>query len=699
MNIRIESLSVNGLGPIATIKWPLRAINLIYGKNEQGKTFLVEYLLKSLFKKAPGTRNLTESGQVIVSGLADEFTTFAPKSRKKLDDYLFSGEDETPVDLSRLCVVKAGETNFSWGKEEAISKTVLKEYLSDQRTLDVIEKGISNTTLESSWENGQIIPKRNMGQIRDWNEACRRLKDIDDRLNELDESFALGELKKLKGESDILSKIVDDQLLARRVYAYTLSEQIEEKEKALEHIPADKLEEVKSLNINLINKNEDIKKCQVDITTLEPECEHFDWLKAAIEECEKRPATSTATLGLVFVILSILGIAAAIVFAFIRIPLASLIAGLLSILFLVLALFQYRSKLRSIGDDVEVTRIFQEFEDKFGEKGKSIAALKSKSENLSQKVGSLQMLREQLKAHQRDKEGFENSLKLNLAQLDQENIEPDNFSDVISTLQKEHDRLNTDKVEITKKLAATQVQPDEYLRDSIETVYDPDILKRNMETKLGLEASIRELQSKLDTLKQRVCDITNDSISVEWDVLIDHLRNKRDDTSRRVKELKAQIGSGIVISQVITDMRKREDESITRALDSSTMQQPLQAITHNYDGVELEGNDLIAYNKSQRYPVSELSTGAQEQVLLALRIGIAAHVLSERKMFLILDDAFQHSDWERRAWLIDEMVDLANIGWQIIYFSMDDHIKSLFEERIAPKLQDQYQTLLLQSQT
>ena len=83
--------------------------------------------------------------------------------------------------------------------------------------------------------------------------------------------------------------------------------------------------------------------------------------------------------------------------------------------------------------------------------------------------------------------------------------------------------------------------------------------------------------------------------------------------------------------------------------------------------------------------------------MLALRIGIASHVLSERKMFLILDDAFQHSDWERRAWLVDEMVDLANIGWQIIYFSMDDHIKRLFEERIKPVLKDEYQTLILQS--
>jgi len=59
-------------------------------------------------------------------------------------------------------------------------------------------------------------------------------------------------------------------------------------------------------------------------------------------------------------------------------------------------------------------------------------------------------------------------------------------------------------------------------------------------------------------------------------------------------------------------------------------------------------------------------------------------------MFLILDDAFQHSDWQRREWLVDEMAELANLGWQIIYFSMDDHIKGLFEKRIKPKFGDRF---------
>jgi uncharacterized protein YhaN len=81
------------------------------------------------------------------------------------------------------------------------------------------------------------------------------------------------------------------------------------------------------------------------------------------------------------------------------------------------------------------------------------------------------------------------------------------------------------------------------------------------------------------------------------------------------------------------------------------------------------------------FKVAELSTGAKEQTLLALRLGIALYLLKQDRMFLILDDAFQHSDWIRRDGLVDQFVDLASQGWQILYFTMDDHIRDLFESK------------------
>ena len=103
----------------------------------------------------------------------------------------------------------------------------------------------------------------------------------------------------------------------------------------------------------------------------------------------------------------------------------------------------------------------------------------------------------------------------------------------------------------------------------------------------------------------------------------------------------------------------------------------------------------MAKDNYGRYRVSDLSTGAREQVLLGLRIGFASRLLDGTPLFLILDDAFQHSDWVRRERLVEKLFTLAKDGWQINYFTMDDHIRMLFESSAKKAGIDQYQTITL----
>lgn len=114
---------------------------------------------------------------------------------------------------------------------------------------------------------------------------------------------------------------------------------------------------------------------------------------------------------------------------------------------------------------------------------------------------------------------------------------------------------------------------------------------------------------------------------------------------------------------------------------TSIIVDPLHDITQRYQRVSLEGDRLIVSDKVRDFPLNDLSTGAQEQVLLALRIDCAAHILGKQALFLVLDDAFQHADWDRRERLMDEVVRLGVKGWQILYLTMDDHNRELFQDR------------------
>jgi len=84
-----------------------------------------------------------------------------------------------------------------------------------------------------------------------------------------------------------------------------------------------------------------------------------------------------------------------------------------------------------------------------------------------------------------------------------------------------------------------------------------------------------------------------------------------------------------------------------------------------------------------KYPLASLSTGAREQAFLALRMGFASIAMEGETGFLILDDAFQPSDWNRRKNLVAQTKSFVESGWQVFYFTMDDHMEELFKDEGA----------------
>jgi len=104
----------------------------------------------------------------------------------------------------------------------------------------------------------------------------------------------------------------------------------------------------------------------------------------------------------------------------------------------------------------------------------------------------------------------------------------------------------------------------------------------------------------------------------------------------------------------------------------------LSNITGSCNKVELVEDKVYISDQYNLYPLSDLCTRAREQVLLALRIGIAPRIIGGELLFIILDNALQHSDRDRRENLVKQIINLAKKVWQVTYLSMDDHIRDLF---------------------
>jgi hypothetical protein len=84
-----------------------------------------------------------------------------------------------------------------------------------------------------------------------------------------------------------------------------------------------------------------------------------------------------------------------------------------------------------------------------------------------------------------------------------------------------------------------------------------------------------------------------------------------------------------------------------------------------------------------RLPADFLSGGAYDQLYLAIRVTIAAKLLSEEKGFLILDDPFVKADSERLGRMMEMLRRLVEDGWQILYFSAKEEIARALADDIA----------------
>ncbi|MCJ7553234.1 MAG: hypothetical protein MUO34_05050 [Ignavibacteriaceae bacterium] len=195
-----------------------------------------------------------------------------------------------------------------------------------------------------------------------------------------------------------------------------------------------------------------------------------------------------------------------------------------------------------------------------------------------------------------------------------------------------------------------------------------------------LEEKVKEEGTRLSNLKANICSITDSDITTNWNDLIDRLYMKKEEVQKEIAEIEAKIISGKLVYETIEEFQQEEDVKLTDGLNSEEVSMLLFTLTGKYKKLSFEEAGISVSDDYDNFLLKDLSTGAKEQIMLALRIGFLQRLLKQDSAFLILDDAFQHSDYIKRRVLVNTLFDLANNGWQIMYFTMDDHIRDLIKE-------------------
>lgn len=691
MSIRIEKISINRGGPLKKdFNMKPADLNLIYGHNETGKTYIVESLIKFLFNTGKNTpwilrrtkdkestiRGWEPAGKVTVSGLERGVTEFS-KTGMKLEDYKYSAAN-LPQDFSRLMVIRAGETRLS-DTRDGVGRDVLKTFLSGEGTLDQIEKNISQTIREAHITEG-IIEGASRGLIKKRSEIAEENVRLSSLRSEIDENASLGTISSLRKEEMKLKKDIKELEKAKRHHALNSETRLQQLKAEKDNQPTEKDLQQQETDINILReKYTGISSREDKLKEFKKSEEDYKWTNTALEiyrgimeKQSKRPKVNKI---LMILILAFLAVAVAGSFFYWHLMIGGAIGAFLV---MVIRIF-LEPKTVPLAEKEELKKLEHEFQKRFSSDLTDLAKLKVLTDDLNKQHILAEDLAQNLQEVNREIETRKEQISDRFRSMTGSTPAEGEWDSVIKTIKDRKADLENRIRELENTLTRLDIPREEYLETAADVEWDTETLRYKHDELTMAEAKLNIEKLSLESLKSRLAGETSGNTTDTWEELLTALEYKQEKIAEEYREITAEILAKIEVCKTISEFRNKENARIKSSLESEVLKKPLLALTDRYSGVILtDEGDLILNSKTgDEFPLETLSTGASEQVHFALRTGFA-EIAMQQPAFLILDDAFQRSDWDRRRNLISHTLNIIKKGWQIFYFTMDDHIKELF---------------------
>ena len=692
MAIHIDRLSVENMGPIGKCDLDFGRFNLVYGRNEQGKTLLVEFLIRALFKNHKGwnLRAMDSRGQVWVSGLSgDGPLAFRPDSRKKLEDHWGASLSGLPPRVSRLLVVKGAEVELDGSAASGINKRVLTELLSGHSIIDAIKGRMQKTVRSAAIGDGVILGDRR-GRLKERLETQAKKKRLDELFEQVNRLYSGGPRAVLRTEQQDIETKLAEMERARRHYAWRLAGKIEALEEQLSRLPQAELDDLR-VDVRAFRRDVgQLRSKQRRLKELREKSEQYRWLEEATAVYEQRESARALQANSRWLFGAVAALAASILLMLLNTPALALLALLIAAGAAAWYIRALRQEAQQVGAIDEVQRLEAEFERRFERPLSGLPLLRQMVASLQEAHYEARTLQAQLQETQEALQEQRVDIAGRLHTVTDEPGKPQEWADRVASLQKERERLEREMQNLKMQLRQLDVAPSDYREQPAQVPFSQEALDALREEQQQLQERLEEETRALDDLKHDICRQTDDEISINWALLLHHLQEERAAVAGDYRRQTARILARVLVCEVLDELRQDEDAKIQRHLRSPRIAAPLYTVTNRYEELALDGQELYVADTFGRFNLGDLSSGAQEQVLLALRLGVATTLLNDHALFLILDDAFQYSDWQRRQRLLQQMVLLAEEGWQVIYFTMDDHIRQLFDDAGRSHFGDSY---------
>ncbi len=712
MSIRIERVQVKPGGPLEQpIDWSCGDLTLAYGPNETGKSYVVEFLVKCLFRTGARSgsgwnlRDMGGGGGVTVSGLEDQSVKMSISKRPKIDEAWEADPRGLPQDLCRLLVVSQGNTRLSTTEtDDGIETDMLREFFSGEHLIESIRnnRALPKSAASASFESGTISGS---GQWSDKGERERILEEIDstqDLVDRFNDQVSHGAIAALTASRDQLAGQLEQLQAGRQYRANQLDSQLTSSTDRLEALPS--TETIESVSADLRS----LRRARVAVETkqerqheLTGQRDDLEWTVSALAHYDRivsaRPkASSSRGLIIASAIVAVLAVLAGLFAQRLVLGLLAVVAGGLA------AAHLWRTRNPPVpepDDPVELERIAIEFQRRFQQPLGDRASLEQKIEALKKLGNEAEVLGEQLGLETAETRHETDRIGRLLSGWKSEDVSEDDWDSHIESLRQERQQLDQRVRETRSELDRLGLPPDGKDAPSPETPWDPDhfqqLTDQHRQATADLEDEIHDQSRLLEEAHRSVGDTTDP----DWESLLAALERVLADRRQDYRNVTARMIAQVSVHRVLDDVADEEARMIQDGLEGAVIRESIRLMCPRYVALRSTEDGLVVVDDDDdEFPIKDLSTGAREQVFLGSRLGFARLALDGHPAFLILDDAFQHSDWSRREWLVQQVVTLVEAGWQVLYFTMDDHIRDLFDST-GQQLGDRYVSLALPQST
>lgn len=689
MPIRITEINAKNVGPIREFSLKCADLNLIYGRNEQGKTGLVEFMLKCLFKTGPRSagkwelRGLGGNGKITVTGLpGGEPRTFST-SKEKLDDIWAESGREMPENISRLLVARGADLALADRHPGGATKTILSKLLSNEDVLSSIQDGIAKNIVKAEITAEEITgPAR--GEVQAYHDRREQVERIDDLFREAVEARSAGGGEQLRAREQELSEAIDAQERAKRHHAAVLQAEVDSLDERTRGLPDEEINRLRHAIESHIEKHATLTHKTADLESMSRDRTNYEWLRHCRDRYSDYVQVTPKPPGPSWLLVSVAACAAVIACILLEWTLVSLVPFGIAMITGWLHMCAIRRSVTSgVGEGKELEKIRAEYKNRFGEELTNEPQLRQRLDSLAEEQGRATELEGSVKVLQDECTTLEARITQAFQQLLGKPVPSELWADESTQLKRNRDDLEEQRNSAAEQLARLNVSPDQLLEEDPGVEFDSGELERLSKDIAVVKARLGHDEQRLADVKEAIARETGSSPSASFETLLQDLTEKQEQTVNTCRAVAAEIIAGKVVHDVIEESREEEDRSIQEGLACDAVTKTLRAVTGTYNEIGIDGDTLRVSSPSSDYDFADLSTGTQEQVMLALRMGFALRISGGDPMFLILDDAFQHSDWQRREELVDQAISLVEQGWQIFYLTMDDHLRELFRTKSA----------------